>query len=144
MSHPLADVPDVEALLRAIIRAINSLIGKVEQLRIDTPKDLKWTSKGTITAPSASAELARVTGSSLKNLYGYRVDMDEANTAVITYTTGKGSREIKIPMSTAGHIIVLSEKIPLTDQIQSEIVMTIANAGTAGKEYTGALLYGDQ
>jgi hypothetical protein len=139
---PLGVESDSVSLLSNILRAIQALIGEVRKLAgpAGTPKT--WSTKGTVTAPSAAAVLARVAGTDPKRIYGYLVCAGEANTIQITYTTGKGSRVIQIPFGSAGHLLVVSEIEPLTPEITSEIVMSVVNAGGTGIDYQGSILYG--
>lgn len=101
---------------------------------------MKIETMGTLEAPGASTSMAKVEGTRQKKLYGWLIAAEEANTFYLTYVRNGNEITIPIKLNAGGIAMILSENLPIADDIDGDIEITNANSGSGSTLYI-AMIY---
>jgi hypothetical protein len=101
-------------------------------------------SQGSKTAPPAGTILAgseRVDG---RKLFGWYISAEEGNTFTLTYETESDTITEAIVLNAGGVAAILSDTVPLTDELAGAISLKNDDAGASEMRYLAKLFIDDK
>lgn len=106
-----------------------------------------WVLGDLVTAPPANTNLVRVTATRRAWIYGFFISAEEGNNYLLEWVSGGNTRQFFIRMVAEG-TVYFADTIPLNEGLPADLNTTIhiynENAGSEGKRYQAAIMYGEE